>query len=197
MKIRTTHLLATGAVLGLSAGTASAANVALSSNGAVASHVNSQDVNFGFSSAMAIDDDLGTMNHTDFDGSFGGDPALPDILRVDFAGPADLTDITIFNRDTLGNGSLSDAQRLEGATVQAFDASDVQVGSTGTVAGAGLSTIHVFDNGGAGYANVSYITLTNNNWIHILEFQANEVPEPGSLALIGLGGLLMLRRRRS
>lgn len=39
-------------------------------------------------------------------------------------------------------------------------------------------------------------TETSNNTFEIDYIQVNDVPEPSSLALLGLGGLAMLRRRR-
>ena len=155
-------------------GTATAfeTNVAASLNGGVASHINSQDINFGFESALANDSDLSTMNHTDFDGAFGGDATIPDILRIDFSQAYDLTNIIVHNRNSLTGGAPDNYIRLENATVMAYDASDLQIGVVGTISGAGGGTTHSFDNDGNGYTNVSYITLTNNNWIHIAEFEA-------------------------
>lgn len=171
-----------------------AANVALSTNGGVASHIGSTADNYGFVVANTNDGLLSTMNHT----NGNEDLILPDILRIDFDTSYTLADIVVHNRGSHAGGSLATAQRLEGATVQAWDSSDVQVGSTGIVSASGLNSIHTFDNSGSGYANVAYITISNNDYLHVTEFQANTVavPEPSSAALFGLGALTFTLRRR-
>lgn len=171
-----------------------AANVALSTNGGVASHIGSTADNYGFVVGNANDGLFTTMNHT----NGNEDSVLPDVLRIDFDASYSLVDIVVYNRGNHAGGSLANAQRLEGATIQAWNSSDAQVGSTGTVSASGLDSIHTFDNGGSGYADVAYITISNNDYLHITEFQANTaaVPEPSSAALLGLGGLALILRRR-
>ena len=48
--------------------------------------------------------------------------------------------------------------------------------------------------------NASYLTVRNTTgtptWAHIDDFSLTRVPAPGSLALLGMGGLVSFRRRR-
>ncbi len=169
-----------------------AANVASSVNGGVADYMGtSTDTNWGFHVSEANDGDYGTMNHTD---------AGPgNILRITFDAIYDLQTITVYNRDGIAGGSEANADRLLGATVQAWTSGGVQIGATsvvGSIVDTTLGSVHTFDNGGAGYAGASYITLSSDNDMHVLEFEAEAVPEPSSAALLGLGGLALILRRR-
>ena len=65
---------------------------------------------------------------------------------------------------------------------------------------AGDWDVAVGDNFGSGAGDIPYTTTTaNETVIFTLDLPGgrfNVVPEPGSLALLGLGGLMLLRRRR-
>jgi len=223
MRVLTTRfamaaLLAAALIATTGTANATLINVAASANGGTASHINSVPDVFAIGGGNGIpgganDSNGFTVNHTDYDGRYGGYTAVPDALRIDFlAASNNLVDITVVNHNEtvpVGSPSLFNIQRLVDATVQAFDASDTQIGATETIPAIPDTTLanntFVFTNAGAGYANASYIVLTmqhphatDSGFPHVAEFEAHVIPEPCSFALVCLAclGFVAVRRRR-
>ncbi|MGD9635524.1 MAG: hypothetical protein AB7U97_19745, partial [Pirellulales bacterium] len=141
----------------------------------------------------AIDDNFSTFNHSDFDGSFGGNSATPDRFTLELDRVYDLKSIEIVNRGTSDGGSAVSDARLTGTVLEVLAANGVDVLFSTTIVenptllGEKLS----FDNHGQGIAGAKYVRLTTNNYLHISEIRANvaAVPEIGALQLLSLGWL--------
>lgn len=162
---------------------------------------NSVDGSFGHYAFGAIDSDLTTMNHGDFNGGSGGNPAAPDVFTLELDQTYDLKNIEIVNRGALdGGGAVSDA-RLTGTVLEVLAANGTDVLFTTTLAddSSQLGETLTFDNGGAGFTGAKFIRLTANNYLHIRELRANvaAVPEPAAGVSIGssLLGLGLIYRR--
>jgi lysophospholipase L1-like esterase len=165
----------------------------------VASWTNSVDGSFGHYAFGAIDGDLTTMNHGDFNGSSGGNAAAPDVFTLELDKTYNLANVEIVNRGSLDGGSAVSDARLTGTVLQVLGANGTDVLFTTTLADdpTQLGETLAFDNGGTGFVGAKFIRLTANNFLHIRELRANvaTVPEPASAtslgaAVLGLGLLL-------
>ena len=164
------------------------------------SWTNSVDGSFGHFAADAIDDDLSTFNHSDYNGSFGGNSAVPDIFTVELDRMYDLKNVEIVNRGTTDGGSAVSDARLNGVLLQVLgeNGSDVLFSTTLADDPSLLGETLTFDNNGQGMAGARFIRLTANNFLHVSEIRANvaAVPEPATLPVFGmsiLGFWLMSR----
>jgi hypothetical protein len=107
-------------------------------------------------------------------------------LRADFERPANLVAIDIIGDDTSDYGEL-----------QAYNSSGILVGyilspqlTTGEVFRAAISRDWAFD---IAYIIAGGATLTEDS-VHLDNLTANVIPEPATLCLMGLGGLLLTGR---
>lgn len=158
----------------------------------VASWTNSVDGLFGHHAFGAIDGDLTTMNHGDYNGSAGGNAATPDVFTLELDQAYNLANVEIVNRGSLdGGGAVSDA-RLGGTILEVLGANGTDVLFTATLADdpAQLGETLAFDNGGAGFAGAKFIRLIANNFLHIRELRANVAAVPEPAAAISLGAAL-------
>lgn len=140
--------------------------------------------------AEAIDDDVETICHSDFQGDDGGDAAVPDVLTVTLDRPHDLTRIEIVNRGGVDGGSPTSDQRLTGTLVEVLDAAArVLAHCTLEDDPAVLGETHVLDGGGRGFASARTIRLTAENYLHVSEVRAfaTSVPVPAGMPSAGLG----------
>ncbi len=162
----------------------------------VASWTNSVDGSFGHYAYGAIDGDLTTMNHGDFNGSSGGNAATPDVFTLELDKAYHLANVEIVNRGSLDGGATVSDARLSGTILEVIGANGTDVLFTTTLADdpTQLGETLAFDNGGAGFAGAKFIRLTANNFLHIRELRANvtALPEPATgisigAALCGLG----------
>jgi hypothetical protein len=157
----------------------------------VASWTNSVDGSFGNFANRAIDGNLNTMIHGDFNGSAGGNPATPDIFTVELDQIYDLKNIEIVNRGAIDGGSNVSDARLAGVLLQVLgsNGTDVLFAANLTDDPIILGDYLTFDNGGQGIAGAKYIRLTSNNFLHVREIRANisVVPEPEIQGLLGIG----------
>lgn len=242
MKIRTTQLLATGAVFALTAGTASAATISFSS----AAYTGPGDVATNDATILAVNAgqaDLSdvTENGVIFTGNASGTATANGVTAQFFSNPGTSTS----SDDLPGNPDLFDTHAW------------TQSGADGSINFSGLSEntaytlqlfigdtrsccsgrfVHIWDEGGpaapAGAADLTLTATGDNNVVtgtfttgagettqslfisidddndptngtgfggfdgHVNAFQLRAIPEPGSLALLGLGGLMIARRRR-
>ncbi|XAM01392.1 PEP-CTERM sorting domain-containing protein [Phycisphaeraceae bacterium D3-23] len=85
-----------------------------------------------------------------------------------------------------GSSSLGTAEFGPGTNLQTW----TQLTDSGLIP-VGTATVQV-----SVYANVHNTGGGPDGYVDNVTFEINEVPEPGSLALLGLGGLALLRRRR-
>lgn len=162
----------------------------------VAAWTNSVDGSFGHYAFGAIDGDLTTMNHGDFNGSSGGNAAMPDVFTLELDKTYNLANVEVVNRGALDGGSAVSDARLTGTILEVLGPNGTDVLFTTTLADdpTQLGETLAFDNGGAGFAGARFIRLTANNFLHIRELRANvsAVPEPAAelslgAAIIGLG----------
>lgn len=166
-----------------------------------ASWTNSVDGSFGHFAAHAIDNDFSTINHSDFDGSFGGNSAKPDIFTATLDQVYDLKNVQIVNRGASdGGGPVSDA-RLTGVLLQVLGSNGTDVLFSTTLAedASLLGETLTFDNDGDGFAGAKFIRLTANNFLHVSEIRANvsAVPEPAAISLWSVGTLWLALAGRS
>ena len=108
-------------------------------------------------------------------------------------------------RDATGNLSLGLYTFANGGVTQIFEGDLFDPGDQGWVADdewhqATLNLTEVDHAVAEGTYGTFYLRWNEQGWqshdVDLDNFQLNAVPEPASLALLGLGGLAMLRRRR-
>ena len=147
---------------------------------------NSVDGLFGHFAHDAIDGNLNTISHTDFNGSSGGNSATPDILTVQLDKVYDLKNVEIVNRGAVDGGSAVSDARLNGVLLQVLGQNGTDVLFSTTLADdpSLFGETRTFDNNGQGIAGAKFIRLTANNFLHVSEIRANvaAVPEPDALA---------------
>src|SRR5258705_4063692 len=166
---------------------------------------NSVDGLFGHFAHDAIDDNLNTISHSDFNGSSGGNSATPDILTVQLDKVYNLKNIEIVNRGAVDGGQAVSDARLNGGLLQVLGQNGTDVLFSTTLADdpSLLGESHTFNNNGQGIAGARFIRLTANNFLHVSEIRANvaAVPEPDVFTLFSVGflrlSLMMTRRRHS
>ncbi len=177
-------------------------NVALKGT---AQWTNSVDGLFSHFAHDAIDGNLNTICHSDFNGSSGGNSATPDSLTISLDKAYDLKNVEIVNRGAVDGGqSVSDA-RLTGVLLQVLGQNGIDVLFSTTLSDDPtlLGETHTFDNSGQGIKGARFIRLTSNNFLHVAEIRANvaAVPEPDALMLCSIGFLglcaVWTRRRHS
>ena len=166
----------------------------------IARWTNSIDGSFSHYAQAAIDGDLETMNHGDFNGSAGGIATAPDVLTIELDKTYDLQSVEIVNRGALDGGSAVSDARLNGVVLEVLGENHADVLYSATLAdvpgemGETLS----FDNQGQGIEGARFIRLTANSFLHVREIRANAVsiPEPPSARLLSATflGLCLLHR---
>jgi hypothetical protein len=126
-------------------------------------------------------------NNLSFQRQWYADLAEGFALRADFAQPASLVAIDIIGDDSSDYGEL-----------RAYNSSDILVGyilspqlTTGEVFRATISRDWAFD--------IAYIiaggAASTEDTVHLDNLTATVIPEPTTLCLMGLGGLLLMARR--
>src|SRR6476646_4454974 len=165
---------------------------------------NSVDGLFGHFAHDAIDGNLNTISHSDFNGSSGGNSATPDILTVQLDKVYDLKNVEIVNRGAVDGGQAVSDARLNGVLLQVLGQNGTDILFSTTLADdpSLIGETHTFTNNGQGIAGAKFIRLTANNFLHVSEIRANvaAVPEPDVLALFSFSFLrltLMMARRRN
>jgi hypothetical protein len=166
-----------------------------------ATWTNSVDGSFGHFAHDAIDGNLNTICHSDFDGSSGGNPAKPDILTIQLDKVYDLKNVEIVNRGGVDGGSAVSDARLSGVLLQVLgsNGTDVLFSTALTDDPTLFGETHTFDNNGHGIAGAKFIRLSSsNNFLHVAEIRANvaAVPEPRTSEIFGVTflGLLLTTR---
>ena len=126
-------------------------------------------------------------NNLSFQRQWYADPAEGFALRADFEQLANLVAIDIIGDDWSDYGEL-----------RAYSSSDILVGyilspqlTTGEVFRATISRDWAFD---IAYIIAGGAVLTGDT-VHLDNLTANVIPEPATLCLLGLGGLLLTGRR--
>jgi len=126
-------------------------------------------------------------NNLSFQRQWSADPAEGFALRADFEQLANLVAIDIIGDDWSDYGEL-----------RAYSSSDILVGyilspqlTTGEVFRATISRDWAFD---IAYIIAGGAVLTGDT-VHLDNLTANVIPEPATLCLLGLGGLLLTGRR--
>ena len=166
----------------------------------IARWTNSIEGSFGYYAQAAIDGDLETMNHGDFNGSAGGIATAPDVLTIELDKTYDLQSVEIVNRGTLDGGSAVSDVRLNGAVLEVLGENYADVLYSVTLADVPgeLGETLSFDNQGQEIEGARYIRLTANSFLHVREIRANAVsiPEPPTARVLGATflGLCLLHR---
>jgi lysophospholipase L1-like esterase len=162
-----------------------------------ATWTNSVDGLFGHFAHDAIDGNLNTICHSDFDGSSSGNPAKPDILTIELDKVYDLKNVEIVNRGGVDGGQAVSDARLTGVLLQVLGSNGANVlfSTTLTDDPTLLGEAHAFDNSGHGIAGAKFIRLSSpNNFLHVAEIRANvaAVPEPRTSEIFGVTFLGLL-----
>ncbi len=131
-----------------------------------------------------------------------GDPSLyaPDALPkpriiIDLGGEYDLGSITIYYMVRQGSGvnaPVSVDIKVDDAVVPQFTGFD----NSPFVEGNANRSVTIDLTGYTGSTIDLDFRHNHTEWLGLSEIIVNDIPEPASLALIGLGGLLMFKRRR-
>lgn len=120
-------------------------------------------------------------------GPYVGWSELDPTVTFRFGSVSAINQITVYADDADGGGgvSLPDAVRINGTL---FDVDQNMAGREPKAlvfSGLGLNTDTV---------DVQFIR--SNRWVFVSEVTFSAVPEPGTIAALGLGALMLLRRRR-
>lgn len=169
-------------------------NVAASANGGLASQ--SSDYAGGSTADRANDGDrqgnyfaANGIAHTNFEAGAWWDS--------EFAAASSIATINVFNRTDSFGGRIEPFNVILyfGAT-EVYRAADQTF--VPTIIGTGISGMS-FATGGV-VADRVRVQLSGSNYLQLAEveaFSSNPVPEPASIAALGLGALALLRRRRA
>ncbi|WP_435892389.1 PEP-CTERM sorting domain-containing protein [Oceaniferula spumae] len=138
---------------------------------------------FGFPTVNGNDGDFTNFTH--------GNDNTTDFWQVDLGSAKNLDWVSILGRQNFEERTNLATITLLGADGTTVIASDTISGLTNNGAGAGSFSMT------DGYQGVQFIKVDGVNFLHVGELAAIEaVPEPSSTALLGLGGLALILRRR-